>query len=182
MSDLEVIHKYLDLQASICFNLLYDRYAPKIFAKCITILKDPVKSQDATQEIFIKVFTNLTKFNEKSKFSTWVYSITYNYCIDYIRKNKKIQNIFSEDIENAPDVEDDEISDKELLEIKISTLKKVLETLDPGDQIILLMKYQDGLSIKEIADTIDKSESAVKMKIKRAKEKAKKIKDSLQND
>ena len=179
MKDTEVIQTYLEYQASICFNILYERYSPKIFAKCITLLKDEGLAQDATQEIFIKIFTNLTKFGGKSSFSTWVYSITYNFCIDFIRKKKKLQNVFSEDIEKAPDIEDDGISDKELLELEISLLKRVLDDLPLGDRVILLMKYQDGTSIKEIAETLDKTESAVKMKIKRAKERAKKLKQTL---
>ena len=86
MKDSEVVHNYLETQASRCFSLLYSRYAPKIFSKCITMLRDEALAQDATQEIFMKIFLNLAKFGEKAKFSTWVYSITYNYCIDYIRR------------------------------------------------------------------------------------------------
>lgn len=89
MRDFEVIHKYLKTQASVCFSLLYNRYSAKIYTKCLTILKDEMLAEDAMQEIFMKIFLNLTKFEEKAKFSTWIYSITYNYCIDYIRRKQK---------------------------------------------------------------------------------------------
>ena len=179
MVDSEVIKTYLKTQASICFTLLYNRYASKIYAKCITLLKDETSAQDATQEIFVKIFMNLSKFGERARFSTWIYSITYNYCIDYIRKKKKLKNIFSDEIENAPDVPDDDIADKELLEMEIVELKEVLERVPVGDKAILLMKYQDDLSIREISGVLGKTESAVKMKIKRAKAKAQKIKKEL---
>ena len=179
MEDLQVIRIYLEWQASLCFTLLYNRYASKIYAKCITLLKDEAFAKDATQEVFIKIFTNLANFNERSKFSTWVYSITYNYCIDFIRKKKKQQKIFSDEIEKAPDLADDMVPDKELLELEIKQLQKVLDSIPIGDKAILLMKYQDGISIKEISETIGKSESAIKMKIKRAKEKARKIKQEM---
>ena len=103
------------------------------------------------------------------KFSTWIYSITYNYCIDYIRRTKKKKDLFSDEIEKVPDVVD-EIPDKELLEMEVMQLKKVLEVLPPDDTAILMMKYQDGMSIKEIGKVIGKTESAIKMRIKRAKE------------
>ena len=123
----------------------------------------------------------MSKFGEKSKFSTWIYSITYNYCIDFIRRKKKEKNLFSDEIENAPDIVDD-VPDIALLEMEVHKLKAVLKDIPSGDRAILLMKYQDDMSIKEIADILDKSESAVKMKIKRAKAKAQKMKKQLFSD
>lgn len=172
MKDHEVIHRYLEDQASKCFSVLYNRYAGKIYSKCISMLKDEALAQDATQEIFTKIFLNLSRFAEKSKFSTWVYSITYNYCIDFLRRKKKQIDIFSDEMEKLPELADEETSDKELLEMEIGKLKTVLDNIPPGDRAILLMKYQDEMSIKEIADILDKTESAIKMKIKRAKAKA----------
>ena len=181
MKDIEVIHSYLNSQASLCFSLLHNRYAPKIYSKCISLLKEEALAQDATQEIFMKIFLNLARFGEKAKFSTWVYSITYNYCIDYLRKKKKQKSIFSDELENAPDIVD-EVKDEALLSMEVHQLKKVLEHIPTGDRAVLLMKYQDELSIKEIATILDKSESAIKMKIKRAKAKAQKTKHELFKD
>lgn len=179
MRDLEVINNYLETQATKCFNLLYSRYASKIYGKCLAILKDETLAEDATQEIFMKIFLNLSRFEEKAKFSTWIYSITYNFCIDYLRRKNKQDNIFSDDeIEKAPDIPDD-IPDEALIEMEVKQLKNVLDNMPVGDKAILLMKYQDDMSIKEIADVLEKSESAVKMKIKRAKEKAQKLKEEI---
>ncbi len=179
MPDLEVIHTYKAHQAASCFRLLYDRYASKIYSKCLTLLRDPALAEDATQEIFTKIFMNLARFGEKSKFSTWVYSITYNFCIDYIRRRKKQQAVFSDEIENAPDVVADDHLDEELLQMEVTQLKKVLEELSVNDSSILLMKYQDDMSIREIAESLDKTESAIKMQLKRAKEKARRLRTEL---
>ncbi|MEL6922701.1 MAG: RNA polymerase sigma factor [Bacteroidota bacterium] len=178
MTDEEVIRAYLRSQQSAYFSLLYNRYANKVFSKCISLLKSEAMAQDATQEIFTRIFLNLARFNEKSKFSTWVYSITYNFCIDYIRRKKKEKNLFSDEMENAPDIVE-EVPDAELLQIEVSRLKNVLENIPVGDKAILLMKYQDELSIREIAHSLDKSESAIKMKIKRAKHKAQRVYQEL---
>ena len=177
ISDEEAIAAYLETQNSNYFNILYDRYSKKVFGKCYSLLKSEAKAEDAAQEIFVKVLLNLSKFSGKSKFSTWLYSITYNFCIDTIRKNKKNVGVLVDDIGIYGDKVEDEIDDTELMETNVYRLKEVLNTLPAGDKAILLMKYQDDFSIKEICDIIDKSESAVKMKIKRAKEKFKKTYD-----
>ncbi len=151
--------------------MLYKRYSGKVYSKCISLLKEEALAKDAAQEVFTKIFLNLAKFSDRSKFSTWVYSITYNYCIDFLRKKKKEKNLFSSEMEDPPDLEE-EVPDTELLEMEVGRLKVVLERLPEGDKAILLMKYQEEMSIREIAGILDKTESAVKMKIKRAKHKA----------
>lgn len=142
------------------------------------MLKDTAKAEDAVQEIFTKIFLNLSKFSGNSKFSTWLYSITYNFCIDVIRKNKKNKSVFTDDIERAPDIIDD-VDDHELLQMRVDHLKVVLEKIPEGDKAILLMKYNEDFSIVEIAEALGKSESAIKMKIMRAKHKAKSVHDKL---
>lgn len=178
MSDVEVINTYLHFQASVCFSLLYSRYSTKVYSKCLTLLKDEALAQDAMQEIFTKIFLNLSRFGGKSKFSTWVYSITYNFCIDFIRKNKKRNNLFSDEMEKTPDVIE-EVEDHELLAMEVKQLKQVLGRIPASDKAILLMKYQEEMSIRDIAVALGKTESAIKMKIKRAKVKAKNAKDEL---
>ena len=141
-----------------------------MYIKCNSLLRDEAKAQDATQEIFIKVLLNIIKFNRKAKFSTWLYSITYNYCIDSIRKGKKNRSV---SVENVAEIKDDidDVDDSRILETNIIRLKEVLNVIPVDDKIVLLMKYQDDMSIKEIGLALAKSESAIKMKIKRAKEK-----------
>jgi RNA polymerase sigma factor (sigma-70 family) len=174
LTDSELIQGYLRTRKQGYFDQIYKRYMNKIYSKCISMLKDETKAIDATQEIFTKIFLNLSKFNERSKFSTWIYSITYNYCIDFIRRKKKETNLFVDEQGEIPDIEDD-IPDTALLEMEVGRLKEVLDRLPEEDRIILLMKYQDDMQIKEIAELLDKTDSAIKMKIKRAKQKAQKI-------
>lgn len=181
MTDLEVIQAYLKTQEPSYFNILYKKYSVKVYSKCISLLKEEAWAKDATQEIFIKIFLNLSKFGAQSKFSTWVYSITYNFCIDLIRKKKKMKNVFSDEIENAPEMID-EVPDAALLTMEVSRLKNVLEKIPVGDKVILLMKYQEEMQIKEIAAALGKTESAIKMKIKRAKHKSQQVYKSLYKD
>lgn len=174
LSDNEIIREYLRTHRQDYFSILYRKYADKVYRKCLTLLKEPGLAEDAMQDVFVKVMMNLASFNEKSQFSTWIYSITYNYCIDYIRKHKKEKQLFVDDIERAPDIID-EIPDEFLLSMEVKRLKIILSKLPADDSAILLMKYQDDMSIREIAELLNKTESAIKMKIKRAKEKAQEL-------
>ncbi len=179
MQDMELVDNYLKTRAAPCFNILDRRYASKIFSKCLSMLKNEAEAYDAKQEIFIKLITSLDKFRGKSKFSTWIYSITYNYCIDFLRRRKKMNNLFSDELENPPDTEAEEVPDEYLTQMKVDQLRRVLEELAADDKAVLLMKYQAELSIREIAESLKISESAVKMRIKRAKERAKQIREQL---
>ena len=156
------------------FEQLYDRYSGKIFGRCISLLRSEMAAMDATQEVFVKILLNLSKFNGRSSFSTWVYSITYNYCIDHIRREKRKGLVFSDrDIEGLD--QEDEVEDNFILETELSRLKVILDKISSEDKLILLMKYQDDMSIKEIMDALDISESAVKMRLKRAKHRFRRI-------
>jgi RNA polymerase sigma-70 factor (ECF subfamily) len=174
MEDMDIVLAYRQRRHARCFQLLYDRYAGRIYSKAITMLHKESEAEDATQEIFTRVFLNLGKFEGQSKFSTWVYSITYNHCIDKIRKGKKAHDLFASEIADPPDTVE-EVSDEALTSMQLTELKYVLGELSEGDRTLLLMKYKDGMKVREIASLLGKSESAIKMQLKRVKEKAKRI-------
>lgn len=179
LSDSQLIALYLQEQDARYFSQLYRRYAGKVFAKCISMLADHGMARDATQDVFIKILLNLSKFTEQSSFSTWVYSITYNYCIDLIRKKKKNILIFTEDMGRVSKELEVEIPDSVILEMETNRLEKVMDKLPVGDKAILDMKYTDDMSIKEIGEVLNKTESAIKMQIMRAKIKAQGIYEEM---
>lgn len=172
-SDEYLIEEFNKNHKNIYFDLLYERYKNKVYGKCLSMLNDVEISQDAMQEIFIKVLLSIGNFKNDSRFSTWLYSITYNYCIDVIRRGGKLafENLTDNKEANAIyDENEDEY--QKLFEIKVERLENILEKIPTSDKSILLMKYQGDLSIKQISEIFGKSESAIKMKIKRAKEKS----------
>lgn len=173
LSDSDLVDRYLETQNTQYFDLLYSRYADRIFGKCMGLLKNENAAQDATQEIFVKILLNLAKFNKASRLSTWIYSITYNYCIDFIRRRKKQPLLFEAEYETQIPDDKPEISDAELLDIRVDRLKIVLDKVRQEDKFILLMKYQDRMSINDIGSALSMSDSAVKMRLKRAKQKVK---------
>ncbi|HMS28531.1 MAG TPA: sigma-70 family RNA polymerase sigma factor [Saprospiraceae bacterium] len=169
ISDEEIVSLYLSSQDEYYFSEIYQRYSGKIFGKCLSFFKDESEAADAVHDIFMKLLLNMSKFGEKSKFSTWVYSITYNYCIDTLRRGKKLQVTSIEEISGELDVEED--TDESWMDlIDMNIIEDIMNKMHPQDKAVLLMKYIDDLSIKEICAILNKTESAIKMKIKRAKE------------
>ncbi len=171
ISDEELVKRVIQAQSTSDFGIIYDRYAQKVFQKCISFVKDSDVAKDLAHDIFIKCYVNLSKFNFESKFSTWLYRLTYNFCIDYLRKHNRIIKRGEEELENISD-DDSDLQEKKLLALRADRLKEVLEKIPTADKAILLMKFQDGLSLKEIMPILECGESAVKMRIKRAKAKA----------
>tara|TARA_R110002096_G_scaffold121504_3_gene263071 strand:+ start:297 stop:761 length:465 start_codon:yes stop_codon:yes gene_type:complete len=144
-----------------------------VYNKCYGFAKNEDEAKDLTQDVFLKLFVKLASFKAKAKFSTWLYAFTYNHCVNYVTRNtaKKFekQSVDYKDIENLSDDYDED--DNSFLNMKIEKLKVALELISPGEKMILLLKYQDFLSIKEIESALGIGESAVKMRIKRAKDK-----------
>lgn len=152
-------------------NVLYSRYADKVYRKCYSFVKDEAAAEDLAHDVFIKVLLNLNSFSGRSKFSSWLYSVTYNFCIDYLRRKQR-HHIESIDNDSSTPINLADIDTVEdLSHIKSDRLKLLLEKVKTEEKMILLMKYADSMSIKEIQEALNLSESAVKMRIKRAKEK-----------
>jgi RNA polymerase sigma-70 factor (ECF subfamily) len=170
LSDEQLVSLFIESQKNLYFEQLYDRYADKVYRKCMSFVKDEAKAEDFTHDIFMKLVLNIASYKASARFSTWLYSITYNYCIDQLRVAKKyVEYSLEYDFDLAED------NDAELVELEEQRLRKALQKIVPEEKSILMMKYQDELSIKEIATTLDISESAVKMRLLRAKERLKKV-------
>lgn len=177
IDDESAVEQYKLTQNVSYFNLLYERYSGKVYAKCFSMLKDEMAAEDAMQEIFMKILLKISDFAGKAKFSTWLYSITFNFCIDRIRMKKKDKELEVDDINRYGEHMEDEdsIDDKEIVEVSLDRLKIVMDEIDEEDKATLLMKYQDDMSIKDMCVVFNKSESAIKMQVKRAKERFVKV-------
>lgn len=179
LSDEQLVSYIIKTKDSTLFAELYDRYAPIIYNKCLGFAKSKVEAEDLTHDIFIKLFIKIGTFKGQSKFSTWLYSFTYNFCVNYIERNSYKKREKVQDTETLKDKATDEISDEDILNMKTKKLVKVLDVIEPKEKMILLLKYQDNLTIKELCEVLEIGESAVKMRLKRAKEKAMEIYNKL---
>ena len=177
LTDEELIGAILESGTMDLFGELYDRYGNKVYRKTISMVKDLETAKDLTQEILIKAFLSLAKFEGKSKFSTWLYMVTYNYCIDYIRKQKRINTKEQEYQKSGyqDTYHEDENDEVELLEMEMGRLSELLEKLSTEDKTMLLMYYQDDMSIKDLQEYFDMGASAIKMRLSRARTKIRKL-------
>ena len=177
MPDEAIVRAIVKEGKSDLYGMLYDRYSNKVYRKCISFVKDETVAQDMVQDIFLKVFFQLSKFKGNSRFSTWLYAITYNFCVEHYRKNSKIKQV---EIGDHHDQADDDLEDLEILRYRVEQLKEALDRIDPSEKKLLLMKYQDDISIKEIMNELDISESAVKMRLSRARQRVKLVVQELE--
>ncbi|WP_412985576.1 RNA polymerase sigma factor [Pontimicrobium sp. IMCC45349] len=173
LSDEELVKAIVSNNDTLLFEILYDRYSKVVYNKCYGFSKSSQEAEDLTQDVFLKLFVKLATFKGRSKFSTWLYAFTYNHCVNYVNRNnsKKIEKK-AVDAENiGEEYYNTEEDDNAINQLRVEKLKEALEKISPEEKMILLLKYQDFLSIKELVDIFDIGESAVKMRLKRAKEK-----------
>jgi RNA polymerase sigma factor (sigma-70 family) len=150
------------------FETLYSQYVNKVFQKCLSMTNDSETAQDYTQDIFIKAFTKLDRFQSRSAISTWLYAIAHNYCLDQLRLGKRFSTeALSNELTNSfKDAEDAESTHSSL-----QRLEGMLDQLPPDEVMLLRLKHEQGLSIKELSDRYQLTESAVKMRLKRSRDK-----------
>lgn len=172
-TDEELVHLYVETQQNAYFERLYERYCDKVYRKCLSFTKDPVRAEDLTHDIFLKLVIKLSGFKQHSTFSTWLYSITYNYCTDHVRSPHRRAELYMDEGWERLDVGDDD-GLAELAEMEAQQVQRALEKLAPDEQTLLLLKYQDDVSIRDIAALQDLTESAVKMRLKRSRDKLRK--------
>lgn len=170
ITDEELVRKIVKSNNVLLFEIIYDRYAKAVYNKCYSFSKSAVEAEDLTQDVFLLLFVKLGSFKGRSKFSSWVYSFTYNFCVNYVNRNKgrKISDK-SDSITNNSESLSNKFDDHTLFEMRSEKLKKALKLIEPEDKTLLLLKYQDDVSIKELTQLMKIGESAVKMRLKRAK-------------
>lgn len=167
LNDEELIRYIVDEQRSELYAVLYSRYYLKVVDKCHSFFKNRDQAEDFANDIFSKAYEKLPGFKGNSKFSSWLYSITYNYSIDYLRQKKKLHYPNWNSENEIPDIPDE--SEADLEHMTYDNLLKILEMIHPEEKALLLMKYQDNLPGRQIAQTLRISEDAVKMRLKRAR-------------
>jgi len=170
LSDEQLIHLLQEEGNARYFSILTARYEKDIFLRCQNYVHDKVAAEDLTQEILIKTYLDLGNFRREARFTTWLYAIIHNTCIDHIRKGKKKLSIITEQLADVA-YEIAESDDPISPDISLPVLNELLEQITPEEKLILLLKYREKQSIKDIHLSLGISESAVKMRLKRARTK-----------
>ncbi|MBN2744790.1 RNA polymerase sigma-70 factor (ECF subfamily) [Breznakibacter xylanolyticus] len=166
-TDEQILHEIVHNHRHELFEVLYKRYFPKVVDKCYSFLKKRSLAHEVANDVMSKTYEKLGDFKHNATFSSWLYSITYNYCIDYLRLQKKLHYPQWNQDNELPEIIDE--TEEDVFEVNFHNLMTILESVHPEEKAMILMKYQDNLSIKEISVALRVSESACKMRLKRAK-------------
>ncbi len=167
LTDEEILFRIQSDHNPDYYEILYSRYQRKVLDKCYGLVKNRQQAIELTEDIFSKAYEKLSTFKYLSSFSSWLYSVTYNHCIDYLRSRKKLHYPEWNRQHEIPEIIDETEENFEV--ISYENLLIILEMIHPEERALLYMKYQDNLSLKQISESLRISENAAKMRLKRAR-------------
>ena len=154
------------------FAVLVDRYKDLVYTLALRMMKHTEEAEEAAQDTFIKTYKSLNKFKGESKFSTWIYRVAYNTCLDRLKKNKRQQytveiNEYTEHQVKTLDNALDKIEAKEREQI----IQDCLALLPSEDSFLLTLYYFEELSLEDIGKIVDLKPNNVKVKLFRSRKK-----------
>lgn len=150
------------------FADLVDEYKHMVYALCHKMCQDATEAEEIAQDAFVKAYTGLNKFKGKSKFSTWLYQITYFTAINHLRKRSlEIDDQFI-NWELEPYQNEEHPLEKEDQRKLINT---ALSYLKPKERAVINLFYLEELELKEVAEITKMSLSNVKVSLYRARKK-----------
>ncbi len=178
MTDSQLIEELLNDDPK-AFRRLADKYYPVVLQTAMGFLHNAADAEDICQDVFIEVYQSIKKFRKESKLSTWIYRITVNKSLNFIRKNKRnslIENmesyVFGRKEKYNKDLPGGFVSGQETeLEKNERTqvLHKAINSLSGNQKIAFTLSKYDDLANKEIAEIMNVSVSSVESLIHRAK-------------
>ena len=150
------------------FEKLVNDYKKRIYSISMGMLGSREDALDATQEVFIKIFRSIGSFKGDSALSTWIFRITKNVCIDFLRKNKAV---FEDELSETPaDTSLPTPEEALLLSQKRDLVQGCIKEMPINYKTVLLLREYEQMSYAEIAKALDISEGTVKSRIARARQ------------
>ncbi|MCK6208067.1 RNA polymerase sigma factor [Bacillus infantis] len=151
------------------YGHIINKYKNPLYATILRMTKNPQDAQDLVQEAFIKIYNQLGKYDQKGAFSSWLYRVAVNHCMDEFRK--KSSQIKQAEINEASAVNTKHPEVILLKKEKNRQVEKLISTLPEDERIIILLRYANELPYEEIAETTGMPLSMVRNKLHRAKKK-----------
>ncbi len=175
LNDVELVTSIQTTKNLQLIDELYHRFNKKVYAKCLSMLKNKLDALDVCQDIWLRVSINIFGFKGQASFATWLYKITSNRCIDFLRQKKcryEIEGVkyhyYCQQINFVGDYTLDNLWQHEN---NLVQMAQSLEKMALHEREILNLKYFERLSVKEISLKLQLNESAVKMRLQRARKK-----------
>lgn len=168
-TDEELVQLTLKDSTNGAFDEIVNRYEQPILRYCRRLLNyNETEAQDAVSETFLKAWKNLASYKKEFKFSSWLYRVAHNAAVNMIRSNSKFFSIDLQDFWYIPAPE------KEESKLTSDELEAVLSNLKESDRNLLILFHLEEKSLREISDILKLSENTIAVKLKRARERARK--------
>ncbi len=172
-TDAELVVKYLKGD-SAALDSLIQRHFRQVFLFAKSYVKEDQQAEDITQEVFVKLWKNIKKFDLNKKFTTWLLQITKNTCIDYLRKTKKLvaAQTLDEDVmrDNLEKITDPAPLPEELLDSQgfADQLDSAIATLPESYALVVRLHLQQDLTFQEISEVLSQPLNTIKSRYRRA--------------
>lgn len=156
----------------IAFGKLIEAYQRPVYNLAYRMLNNPGEAEEAAQEAFIRAYTRLQTYNPSHKFSTWMLSITSNYCIDLIRKRRALLLSIDEPLPPHPALMSDGQKGPEAqmeMNEQQEMVQSLLQELPDDYRQAVVLRYWHEMSYEEIAEMMDTTVSAIKSRLFRAR-------------
>jgi RNA polymerase sigma-70 factor (ECF subfamily) len=159
------------------FEELVKRHQSRVFAVAGGILRNREDVEDIAQQVFLKAYFSLKRFDQRAAFSTWLYKITVNECWDLLRKRKVRPLVFEAEFSEEQARQYDGMEEKadgvpdvsEQLALR-QEVEELMECLEERDRMMLVMKEVQGFSVEEIAEILEINGNTVKVRLFRARQ------------
>ena len=180
-NDQKIINQILEGDTN-AFSVLVDNYKELVFTLAMRMVKNREEAEEVSQDTFIKVYKSLNKFKGNSKFSTWIFRVAYNTCLDRLKKIKREYNVVAIDefTEHQVKTLDNALDQMEAQEHK-QKIQECLQLLPSDDSFLLTLYYFEDQSLEEISKVVGITANNVKVKLFRSRKKLTSIlKDQLE--
>src|SRR5271167_1053769 len=158
------------------FEELVRRHQQRVFALVGGILRRPEDVEDVAQQVFLKAYLGIKRFDQRAAFSTWLYKIAVNECWDYLRKKKVRPLVYEADLSEEQVSRLDGIVSASRAPLGLNVrmeareaLGQLLEALPEQDQQLLILKEMEGFSVHELAEILGLNVNTVKVRLFRAR-------------
>ena len=170
LTDAQLVTIYQSKADSIYFGELYNRYFIKVYHYCLGKVKDRDDAYDITADTFVKLTTKLTQLRNPELFIAWLFKITNNACMDKLRSHQFTQSVNEYYLNNIQDTNND-IAEVQLKEAQLDQLDQAISKLDEETKVLLIERYFKKKKIEALSKEFGLTESAVKMRLTRARRK-----------
>ncbi|EDM36382.1 putative RNA polymerase sigma factor [Pedobacter sp. BAL39] len=170
-SDTDLINAVLAGNTDV-YTELVKRHQRFVFTLAMRFTKNREDAEEVAQDCFVKAYRALGTFQQNSKFSTWLYTITYTTAMTFLRR-KKMDTTSIDDVESGIQLQDRSSTDVDLLSVERKSghtwLNNAIAALPADDAVIITLFYKGEQSLEEIGTALHMSSNAVKVKLHRAR-------------